>query len=203
MFGLTTFEDLVQIPPHGLVNNKITRQDLEDRINEKYSNKVVQKVGLCICMYDLLKTSDGLIGHGNGNVNVNVQFRMIVFRPFKNEIVTGRITKCNPEGIRISMRFFDDIFVPATMLFEGVYYDADEKTWIWPMEEEDVDDLFLDAGEIVNFRVESEKWNDQAPAAPKARSQGEPEPNPAVADKVPYSIEGSMTEPGLGGVHWW
>ena len=36
----TTFEDLVQIPPHGLVNNKITREDLEDRINEKYSNKV-------------------------------------------------------------------------------------------------------------------------------------------------------------------
>ncbi len=36
----TTFEDLVQVPPHSFVNNKITRQDLEDRINEKYSNKV-------------------------------------------------------------------------------------------------------------------------------------------------------------------
>lgn len=32
--------------------------------------EVVQKVGLCICMYDLLKASDGLIGHGNGNLNV-------------------------------------------------------------------------------------------------------------------------------------
>lgn len=33
--------------------------------------QVIPKVGLCICMYDLLKASDGLIGNGNGNVNVN------------------------------------------------------------------------------------------------------------------------------------
>lgn len=33
--------------------------------------QVVQKVGLCICMYDLLKASDGLIGTGTGNANVN------------------------------------------------------------------------------------------------------------------------------------
>lgn len=34
-------------------------------------SQVVQKIGLCICMYDLLKVSDGLIGHGDGFVNVN------------------------------------------------------------------------------------------------------------------------------------
>lgn len=61
------------------MNNKITREDLEDRINEKYANKVVQKVGLCICMYDLLKASDGLIGHGTGNVNVNGRKNSTIF----------------------------------------------------------------------------------------------------------------------------
>ena len=39
------------------------------------SIEVVQKVGLCICMYDLLKASDGLIGHGNGNLNVKGMHR--------------------------------------------------------------------------------------------------------------------------------
>lgn len=34
-------------------------------------HKVVQKVGLCVCLYDLLKVSDGLIGYGSGNVNIN------------------------------------------------------------------------------------------------------------------------------------
>ena len=33
--------------------------------------QVIQKVGLCICVYDVLSASDGLIGHGTGIVNVN------------------------------------------------------------------------------------------------------------------------------------
>lgn len=36
--------------------------------------KVVQKIGLCIGFYDLLESSDGLIGHGTGLVNVNGMF---------------------------------------------------------------------------------------------------------------------------------
>lgn len=46
-------------------------QVIEDNINAKYANKVIQKIGLCICMYDLLSASDGLIGNGDGLVNVN------------------------------------------------------------------------------------------------------------------------------------
>jgi DNA-directed RNA polymerase III subunit RPC8 len=70
-------------------------------------------------MYDLLKASDGLIGHGNGNANVNVEFRMMVFRPFKGEIIGAVVKQCTPAGIQVSTQFFDDIFVPSTMLFEG------------------------------------------------------------------------------------
>lgn len=64
---------------------------IEDNINEKYANKVrdsrpgcdlsisdsvqvIQKIGLCISFYDLLESSDGLIGHGTGLVNVNGRF---------------------------------------------------------------------------------------------------------------------------------
>lgn len=38
--------------------------------------KVIQKVGLCICVYDILEASDGLIGHGTGIVNINGSRRM-------------------------------------------------------------------------------------------------------------------------------
>lgn len=33
--------------------------------------QVIQEVGLCICLRDILKSSEGLIGHGTGIVNVN------------------------------------------------------------------------------------------------------------------------------------
>lgn len=46
-------------------------QAIEDNINTKYANKVIQKIGLCICLYDLTWASEGLIGHGTGTANVN------------------------------------------------------------------------------------------------------------------------------------
>lgn len=38
--------------------------------------QVIQNVGLCIAFYDLLESSDGLIGHGTGLVNVNGETQM-------------------------------------------------------------------------------------------------------------------------------
>lgn len=65
----TKIADLVQITPENF--GRASHLAIEDSINAKYSNKVIQKIGLCICMYDLLWASEGLIGHGDGVVNVN------------------------------------------------------------------------------------------------------------------------------------
>jgi DNA-directed RNA polymerase III subunit RPC8 len=80
---------------------------------------VIQKIGLCVCLYDLLWASEGLIGHGTGLVNVNgkfyylgmninflterkVEFRLIVFRPFKHEVLIGMISSSDQWGINSS-----------------------------------------------------------------------------------------------------
>ena len=67
----TKIADLVQIEPKDFPGNKPAFQAIEDNINAKYANKVIQKIGLCICLYDLLSASDGLIGNGTGLVSVN------------------------------------------------------------------------------------------------------------------------------------
>lgn len=68
----TKIADLVQITPEDF--DKKANQAIEDNINAKYANRVIQKIGLCVCMYDLLSASEGLIGHGTGLVNVNGRF---------------------------------------------------------------------------------------------------------------------------------
>lgn len=97
---------------------------------------MIQKIGLCICLYDLLWTSEGLIGHGDGFVNINckshwsplsssasdkptAEFRMVVFRPFKGEVMMARIRSSTPAGINLRTDFFDDIFVPFEELPQG------------------------------------------------------------------------------------
>ena len=42
-----------------------------------------------------------------------------MFRPFKGEIIMGRISSSGEWGIKIRLDFFEDIRVPPHMLFEG------------------------------------------------------------------------------------
>lgn len=65
----STIQDLIQIKPQDF--GKPSIEAIKDAINEKYSNKIVPGVGLCITLWDLLSTTEGLIGHGTGLVNVN------------------------------------------------------------------------------------------------------------------------------------
>ena len=61
--------------------------------------------------------------------------------------------------------------------------DADEGVWIWTTE--DGAEMYFDKGEAVRFRVESEKWHDQAPQKPTSDRSA-----PAPPDQPPpYSIE--------------
>ena len=65
----TTIQDLIQIKPQDF--EKPSAQAIKDVINDKYSNRIIPNIGLCLCMWDLLSASEGLIGHGTGLVNVN------------------------------------------------------------------------------------------------------------------------------------
>ncbi|KAI1107648.1 RNA polymerase III subunit Rpc25-domain-containing protein [Jackrogersella minutella] len=194
MFILTKIADLVQIKPGDF--EKPSNIAIEDSINAKYSNRVIQKIGLCICMYDLLWASEGLIGHGTGMVNVNVEFRMIVFRPFKGETIFGRISHADEGGIQIRTDFFEDIYVDYKELPENTLYDRNEKAWTWAYDP-DSDPMYYDKNEMVRFQVADESWQDQTPDSTEQEA----------VDKAkrlsPYIIKGSMIKEGLGVCLWW
>ncbi|KAF2139129.1 uncharacterized protein K452DRAFT_255268 [Aplosporella prunicola CBS 121167] len=206
MFLTTTISDLIQIKPEEFEKSSI--QAIKDAIHVKYANKVIQEVGLCICLRDILKSSEGLIGHGTGIVNVNVEFRLVVFRPFKGEIIEGKISGSNPQGINVQLDFFDDIFVPGPVnLFEGVKFNNAESVWVWTTETGD--ELFFDMEERVRLRVEAEVWTDLSPQAPLiAGANGSGGENGEGGEgseerRSPYCVVASMQQAGLGPTLWW
>ncbi|KAI9358020.1 RNA polymerase III subunit Rpc25-domain-containing protein [Pilaira anomala] len=205
MFILSEIEDTVKIVP-----NDFKKEDsgaITDVLNEKYANKVVQEVGLCICVHDILHTSEGFILYGDGCSYVKV----VVFRPFVGEILTGKIKSCSPSGVRVSMGFFDDILIPGGALQPGSKFDPAEQVWVWNYEGEK---MFMDIEESIRFRVLREQFTDATPtnhlpAAAPGRRQ-------SVADvsasndlagnstKIPpYSITCAISEDGLGLLSWW
>jgi len=94
---------------------------------------------------------------------------MVVFRPFRGEILYGRIKTSNEDGIVIDVDFHNEILVPWQNLFSNCNFDQNERTWIWKAEGAE---LFFDRGEPVLFRVEQEEWYDQKPSVTEKDAQG-------------------------------
>ncbi|KAF2847570.1 DNA-directed RNA polymeras-like protein III 25 kDa polypeptide, partial [Plenodomus tracheiphilus IPT5] len=190
----TTIQDLIQITPQDF--DKPSEQAIKDVVNAKYSNKIVPGIGLCICMWDLLSATQGLIGHGTGLVNVNIEFRIAVFRPFRGEIIYGRIKSSSPEGIIIDLDFTSEVFIPYQNLFENSSFNHGENVWVW---NSDGTELFLDKGEPVLFRVEQEEWIDQRPTIVQKDEKGDIIEERGTA----WRVIGSMNQAGLGPTLWW
>ena len=77
--------------------------------------------------------------------------------------------------------------------------EEEDKVWCWRPSEGA--DYWFDPGTVVRLRVERETWNNQPEAtAPSITSDN---PDTVARLQVPYSIEASMAEPGLGGEEWW
>lgn len=200
MFVLSEMKDTVRVPPWAF--HKKLNDAVKKTLNDKLANKVVHNVGLCIALWDITKLEDSYIFPGDGASHTVVFFRYVVFRPFMDEILVGKIKSCSKEGVHISLGFFDDILLPSDSLQHPSRFDEADQLWVWEYEtEEGKHDLFMDPGEEVRFRVVEEIFVDTTPNAPESVTE-----QPDLSEetkKSPYTIIGSISEPGLGLLSWW
>ena len=61
--------------------------------------QVVAKVGLCVALFDVLSMDDSYIFPGDGAAHTKVEFRYVIFRPFVEEVIVGKIKNCSKEGV--------------------------------------------------------------------------------------------------------
>lgn len=142
---------------------------LSDALTEKLANKVLKDVGLVVALWDILKIGDSYLFPGDGASHTRVEFRILVFRPFMDEVLVGKIKCCAKEGVHLSLGFFDDILIPPEALQHPYRFDETDQVWVWeyPTEGDDGQaghhDLFMDPGEEIRFRVTSETFVDTSP----------------------------------------
>ena len=99
MFILVHMRDVIMIPPHRL-GWDLTR-NLSNQITIKYCNHVLYNVGLVISLFDILKMNDPVILPGHPDVTVTLEFRMVVFRPFVGEVLSGHVLKSTTDGVHV------------------------------------------------------------------------------------------------------
>ncbi|CEL93173.1 unnamed protein product [Vitrella brassicaformis CCMP3155] len=191
MFFLVTLDDLVTVEPGDLGKSHVDR--LIAAIQTRYVDRIIPDVGLVIAFYDFLRMGDAPIFPGNGSVHFNCRFRLVAFRPFKGEILTGRLVRSAPEGLTVSLGFFEDIRIPCTLLREPSEYDDVDKVWFWRYGEHS---LYLDLLQNIRFKVEEVQFHKQDGGQhPVALSTSRRLP--------PMTIIGSINSDGLGLESWW
>jgi len=199
MFILSEMKNVTRIPPD-LFNIKLN-DAVAGELNKKLANKVVLNVGLCIALFDITSLKESFIIPGDGASHTIVSFRYIVFRPFMEEILVGKIRTCSREGVHVTLGFFDDILIPPSALQHPSKFNETEQAWVWEYDTGDGSkhDLFMDAGESIRFRVTAETFTETCPAGPGGIQETQEGPE----SKVPYSLTGGINEPGLGLLSWW
>ncbi|GLD71833.1 DNA-directed RNA polymerase III subunit RPC8 [Lates japonicus] len=173
MFVLVEMVDTVRIPPWNF--HRQLNEAIAEELNKKLANKVVYNVGLCICLYDITKLEDSYIFPGDGASHTKVHFRYVVFHPFLDEILVGKIKYCSQEGVHVTMGFFDDILIPAESLQQPAKFDEAEQVWLWEYEtDEGAHDLYMDQGEEIRFRVTDEVFVDKCANGPTTQHETRP-----------------------------
>ncbi|EEQ39251.1 putative DNA-directed RNA polymerase III subunit [Clavispora lusitaniae] len=195
MFILSELSDLIRVPPSSF--NIPVHHVLKDELHKKYSNKVISNLGLAVSVWDISDIKDGLLKPGDGGAYVEVRFRIIVWKPFVGEILTGWVADCSAEGIKVRMGFFDDIFIPKDYIFESCTFSPAEKAWVWQMDEETK--LYIDVNEKIRFRVEEEVFVNVKPKTSSEALGLEEQTNKAP----PYALIASCQTDGMGCVSWW
>ncbi|WCJ40759.1 DNA-directed RNA polymerase III subunit RPC8 [Euphorbia peplus] len=192
MFNLCILEHTLLLPP------SLMNLSLQDAINKElqriFLDKVISDLGLCISVYDIKRIDGGFIFPGDGASTYTVEFRLVVFRPFVGEIIGAKLKESNTVGLRLSLGFFDDIYIPSDGLLKPSSFspgeDGYQGTWSWYSNDTKAK-YFVNGVDEIKFQVESVKY------APVPSEQHE-------KPFAPMVIMGRFDSAEcLGTVSWW
>ncbi len=148
MYVLSEMKDLVHVKPWQF--DQDLRVVIEEELNKKLANKVIYQLGLCVALFDVLKIENSFIFPGDGSSHTRVTFRYVIFRPFIDEILIGKVKSCNKDGVFVTLSFFEDIFIPVSNLQNSSKFDENEQLFIWQYNTGDqTHDLYMDIGEPI------------------------------------------------------
>ncbi|KAF8731616.1 hypothetical protein AX14_004564 [Amanita brunnescens Koide BX004] len=209
MFCVSIIKDT--IPVHPVNFGLPAEQAIIAEINKKYANRVLHDVGLCVCVFDLVEVGEGKVRYGDGFLWYKVVFRLVVFRPFTSEVIVAKVKSSDEDGIRLTMGFFDDIYIPTAYLPQPSAFDSNERAHFWlpdspltttheMLDTPLTDRMYIDQGEVIRVRVEADEFYDFEPGPPKAQDGVAVKLEPK---RAPYVIVCSIAEQGLGPLAWW
>ena len=206
MFIELKVKDSVRIIPKSF--NKDLKLAVEDELHAKYVNKVITNHGLCICIRAIDHLSEAKIYHGDGSAYIRVSFRLVLFKPYINEVLIGKIERSSQKSIQISIGFFDSIIIPAENLLENTFWNDKSKLFYFNWEGHHLD---MENQEEIVFRVTDVQFKTSKPPQNKNSNnfiipnENNNDTNTTNSNDIQsaMTIIGTVNEKGLGLTSWW
>ncbi|CAL5192921.1 unnamed protein product [Lathyrus oleraceus] len=193
MFYLSKIEHKLTLPPSLLALP--IGEAIHTELERLFLDKVIANLGLCTSVYDIISIEGGSIFPGDGAPTYLVVFNLIMFRPFPGEIITAKLVSSDADGLRLSIGFFDDIYIPTHHMPNPNHYvpaNSTKGTWFWDFDEENDLSFGINYSDEIKFQVQSVSYPPIPVEQPK-------ESKPFA----PMLISGSLDQDGLGPVTWW
>lgn len=230
MYILSELTDTFEVEPSKL---NFVLANLIDQINTKYQNKMIENKGIGVVLYDIVTMKNTHIEISTGNTHYLVTFRFVIFQPFVDEIIEGKVLRSLPTGIQVTLNFTDSVFIDQCYFPENSDFDEEEQLWYWNYN--DVK-FMLYIGATIRFKVHHVVMKKQQSIKPavvpsvfyqekivekqeKKEENGEVkeekelkeekeddkmiEENVIEEDKSPLKVYGRINENGLGLTAWW
>lgn len=201
MFVLVLIDDDIPVRPADFKHD--CRTQLKRQIQCKYVDRVIPNVGLCVEFYEFVRIRDALIYPGDGMDGVccgeayfKVEFNLIVFRPSVGEWLVGSIRETTHEGIKVSLKFFEDVFIPSSNLRTPFLFDEVKKCFAWQYKIEETNEVinyFYEKDALIRFRVVSVQFPEVRGPQEKAKGPCDP----------PMKLIGAVDMDFLGCTAWW
>ncbi len=210
MFILEVLEDKVKAQPDQF--DRCLRDIIIEQIELKYVNKIILRVGLCVAFYDFIEIGDPYIYPAEGSTHQSVKFRLVFFKPFDGETLTGKIIGSDEKGIRVSVGFFDDIFIPSARFLENCVFDEKMHLWIWKYgEPPDQNDFIMELDEQIRFKVLTTQFSNDEALKNDTKAQNSFKTNASNTvqsavvspESCAMKIIGGIQDFGLGLTSWW
>lgn len=171
MFVLTEIEDIIEIR----VSTPDRKQAIIDKLQQKYSNKVVGDLGISLFVTNIIEILEYEIQ--SEMLLVSVVFEMVFYRFYRDEIIFGKVKRQEEEKIIVVDKMLFEYTVNACDLFDNCEFEADEgnSTWIWNYKDNKLP--FTSDGQV-RLRIKTYK----------------------IEENI---CEALMNEQGLGPLCWW
>ena len=122
MFKILTVEDEVRVPPvkFDLELDQAVKESLQDQIE----GKINADIGVFLVVTDILNVGDGKIIPEDGAIYYPVEFKILIYKPELNEIVTGEVVDVTEFGAFTRIGPLDALVHVSQIMDDKISYDA-------------------------------------------------------------------------------